>query len=134
MDVEMKSGYMLLFRGTEWDKDLSPDQIQDTMTRWADWFDGLMADGRAKSGQPLENDGVTIAGKSGAVVTDGPFAESKETVAGFFLLTVATMEEALEIARRCPALEHGMHVEVRPVRGSCPMMDKAEAYATELAK
>ena len=56
MDVEMQSGYMLLFRGTEWDKDLSPDQIQDTMTRWTDWFDGLMADGRAKSGQPLERD------------------------------------------------------------------------------
>ena len=133
MDVEIESGYMLLFRGTEWDKDLSPAQIQETMTRWTDWFDGLMADGRAKSGQPLESEGVVLSGKNGSTVSDGPFAEAKETVAGYFLLTVETLEEAMAIGRQCPALEHGMQVEVRPVRAMCPMMEKAEAYAAENA-
>ena len=133
MDVEMKSGYMLLFHGTSWDKDLSPDQIQDTMTRWMDWFDGLMADGRAKSGQPLQSEGKLVSGKGGNTIVDGPFAESKEAVAGYFLLTVETMEEALEIAKLCPALEHGMTVEVRPVRDQCPMMEKVEQMAAEAA-
>ena len=129
MDVEMKSGYMLLFRGTNWDKDLSPDEIQDVMSRWSDWFEGLLADGRAKSGQPLYSEGKIVSGKNGATVADGPFAESKEAIAGYFLLTVETMEEALAIARLCPALEHGMRVEVRPVRESCPVMERARAFA-----
>lgn len=129
MDVEMKSGYMLLFRGTNWDKDLSPDQIQETMARWTDWFEGLMADGLAKSGQPLHSEGKVVSGKNGANVADGPFAESKEAIAGYFLLTVETLDEALEIARMCPALEHGMRVEVRPVRDSCPTMERARAFA-----
>lgn len=133
MNVEMQSGHMLLFHGTNWDKDLSPDQIQETMARWTDWFDGLMTDGRAKSGQPLQNEGKLVSGKNGNTIADGPFAESKEAIAGYFLLTVETMEEALEIAKGCPALEHGMTVEVRPVRAMCPMMEKAEEYAAARA-
>ncbi len=133
MNVEMQSGYMLLFRGTDWDQGLSPEQIQETMTKWTNWFEGMVEDGRAKSGQPLHREGKVVSGKNGAMVSDGPFAESKETVAGYFLLTVETMEEAIEIAQRCPALEHGMEVEVRPVRPSCPMMEKAQQFATEAA-
>ena len=125
MGVEMQTGYMLLFRGIDWDQDLSPDQIQDVMTRWMDWFDGLMEDGRAKSGQPLEREGKVVSGKDGAVA-DGPFAESKEAIGGYFLLTVETEEEAIEIARMCPALEHGLQVEVRPVRATCPLMEQSE--------
>lgn len=130
MGIEMKTGYMLLFRGTNWDQGLSPDQIQDVMTRWMDWFDGLIQDGRAKSGQPLEREGKLVSGKNGAV-TDGAFAESKEAVGGYFLLTVETLEEAIEIAQMCPALEHGLQVEVRPVRATCPMMDAADAALAE---
>jgi hypothetical protein len=130
MGVTMKSGYMLLFRGTAWDKDLSPDQIQDVMTRWMAWFDGLMEDGRAESGQPLEPAGKIVSGKNGAVA-DGPFAESKEAIGGYFMLTVETEEEAIEIARMCPGLEHGMQVEVRPVRETCPTMDKAAALMAQ---
>ena len=52
-----------------------------------------------------------------ARVTDGPFAEAKEMVGGFFLLDVATREEALAIARECPAAEWAT-VEVRET-GPC---------------
>jgi len=133
MDVEMNSGYMLLFRGTNWDKDLSPDQIQDVMSRWSDWFEGLIADGRAKTGQPLYSEGKIVSGKGGSTVADGPFAESKEAIAGYFLLTVETEAEALEVAKLCPALEHGMRVEVRPVRASCPVMERARQFAAAQA-
>ena len=50
-------------------------------------------------------------------VIDGPFAEAKEMVGGFFLLNVATRDEALAIAAECPAAEWST-VEVRPV-GPC---------------
>jgi len=52
------------------------------------------------------------AGK--ATLTDGPFMEAKEMVGGFFLLTCKTREEALEIAKQCPAAEW-CTVEVREV-------------------
>lgn len=49
-----------------------------------------------------------------AQVRDGPFAEAKEMVGGFFLLDVASREDALAIARQCPAAEWAM-VEVREI-------------------
>jgi len=50
----------------------------------------------------------------GFVVTDGPFAESKEALAGYYLIEAADLDEALEIAREVPAPFGG--VEVRPIR------------------
>jgi len=76
-------------------------------------------EGKLAAASPLENEGKLVTGKA-RTVTDGPFAESKETIGGFFLLKVDTMEEALEIARQCPALPYGLEVEVRPVAPSCP--------------
>lgn len=111
--------YLLLFRGNEWDKELSPEEIQTIMTRWNAWFEGLVEKGTAKAGQPLANAGKIVSGKKGRMVVDGPFAESKEAVAGYFLLAVGSENEAVEIARQCPALDHGMTVEVRRVVECC---------------
>jgi len=49
------------------------------------------------------------------VVTDGPFAESKEAIAGFFIVQADSLEQAVEIANGCPGLEVGQTVEVRAV-------------------
>ena len=49
------------------------------------------------------------------MVADGPFAESKEAIGGYFLLAVDTMEEAVEIAKTFPTLDYGASVEVRPI-------------------
>jgi hypothetical protein len=46
---------------------------------------------------------------------DGPFAESKESIAGYILLHVATLDEAVKIAKECPGLDYGVSVEVRLV-------------------
>lgn len=123
---------MLLFRGTDWHKELSPDQIQQIMGRWNDWVEGLRSDGRFVAGNPLENEGCVLTSKTGSVA-DGPFTESKETVGGYFLLNVDTMEEAIAIGQQCPALGHGIIVEVRPVAPACPverMVDEVSAHAT----
>ena len=123
---------MLIFRGTDWYKGLSPEQMQQISDKWMVWFKGLMADGKAIAGNPLERDGKIVSGKN-RVVSDGPFAESKETIGGYFLLKVETMDEALAIAQDCPGLPFGIRVEVRAVAGECPMVEEARREA-ELAK
>jgi hypothetical protein len=115
-------GYMLIFRGTDWYKGLSPEEMQQVSDKWMAWFKGLMASGKAVAGNPLEREGK-IVGKN-RVVLDGPFAESKETIGGYFLLKVGTMDEALAIAKDCPGLPFGIRVEVRPVAGECPLVDE----------
>lgn len=52
-------------------------------------------------------------------VTDGPFAETKEVLAGFQLVECASEDEAVAIAGRFPGIVHGMRIEVRPVADSC---------------
>jgi hypothetical protein len=107
------SEYMLLFRGMHWDKNLSPEEIQNVMSRWIAWFDRLTQTGKARAGQPLTATGKVVSGKKGRTVVDGPFAESKETVAGYILLQVGSLDEAVEIAKECPGLDYGISVEVR---------------------
>jgi hypothetical protein len=109
------SEYILLFRGMHWDKNLSPEEIQNVMNRWIAWFDRMTQEGKARAGQPLTDKGKIISGKKGQKVVDGPFAESKETIAGYILLQVATLDEAVKIAKECPGLDYGISVEVRLV-------------------
>jgi hypothetical protein len=66
---------------------------------------------------PLEPSSATttVRVRNGeTLVTDGPFAETKEQLGGFYLIEAETLDEALEIAARCPAAKHGA-VEVRPL-------------------
>jgi hypothetical protein len=123
------SQYLLIFRGTNWDKDLSPEQIQQVMGKWSAWFEGLKQQGKLLAGQPLRNEGKVLTGKGGRNVADGPFAESKEAVGGYFLLQVDSLDEAVDIGRQCPALEHGIIVEVRPVAVMCATMQRANELA-----
>jgi len=113
-----KSDYLLLFRGTDWHHGRSPEEIQKTMTEWMAWFNRLIAEGRCKGGQSLEPEGKFVSGKL-RNVTDGPYAEAKEAVAGYFLLSVDDIEEALEIAKECPTLGFGTIAEVRPLMARC---------------
>ena len=128
MNTQSQNGYMLLFRGTHWDKDLSPEEIQKMVTQWYAWFERLMQEGKCTAGHPLEREGKIVSGKN-RVVSDGPFAESKETIGGYFLLNVGTMDEAVAIAQQCPGLAYGIRVEVRPVAGECPVAAQARAEA-----
>jgi hypothetical protein len=115
-----KSEYLLLFRGSDWDKGLSPEQLQKTVDQFMAWFERLKQQGKAMAGQPLEREGKIVSGKNGRTVADGPFAESKEAIGGYFLLQVADLDEAVAIARQCPVLEYGSTVEVRPIAEECP--------------
>jgi hypothetical protein len=75
-----------------------------------------LSSGRNAAGNPLEHpaSGTTIRGRD-RVVTDGPYAESKDLVSGTFVLDAASLQEAAELARDCPIFEFDGSVEVRPV-------------------
>lgn len=127
--------YLLLFRGTNWDEGLSPEEMQKIMDRWMQWFEGLKEQGKIKSANPLRQEGKVVVSKKGrTTVADGPFAESKETIGGYFLLQDTNADEALAIAQRCPAIPYGMSVEVRPVAERCIIEErideKRSAYVT----
>src|SRR6266516_3665085 len=132
MSTESNTSYLLLFRGTNWHRDLSPEEIQTVMNQWKGWFDRLTEQGKAKAGQPLMNEGKIVSGKNGRVVADGPFAESKEAIGGYFLLQVDTLDEAVAIAQQCPVLEYGSSVEVRPIAEECPTFRRVKEQLAEL--
>jgi hypothetical protein len=116
--TDEKSDYLLLFRNNGWHQNLSPEEIQRVMTDWMSWFDRLVAEGRCLGGQSLETDGRVVRGES-RQVTDGPYAEAKESVAGYFILRVDGIDEASEIAKMCPGLPYGCVVEVRKLMDRC---------------
>jgi hypothetical protein len=125
MNTESKtSEYMLLFRGTDWYKGLSPEQTEKVMNEWMSWFETLTREGKCKTGHPLEPEGKVVSGRNGRLVSDGPFAEAKETIGGYFFLEVSSLDDAVAIARQCPGLEYGAIVEVRPVAAQCPCAEE----------
>lgn len=85
-----------------WDKGLSPEEIQKIMSRANAWFDRYSRQGKVKAGQALAHEGKIVSGKKGRTVTDGPFAESKEAIAGYVLLEVDDLDQAVEIAKGWP--------------------------------
>ena len=126
MSTQSNNGYLIIFRGTDWYQGLSPEQMQQVADNWMAWFKRLKDEGKCAGGNPLEREGKIVSGKN-KVVSDGPFAESKETIGGYFLLTVCSMDEAVGIAQQCPGLPYGIRVEVRPIAPQCPIVDELEA-------
>ena len=131
MSTQNQNEYLLLFRGNEWYNSLSPEQLQKAMTDFKAWFDRLTEQGKLKAAQPLVREGKIVSGKNGRIVADGPFAESKEAIGGYFLLAVSGLDEAVAIAKTCPSLEYGTQVEVRPVAEDCPMAARARQLMPE---
>ncbi len=79
---------------------------------------GLRADGRCLVSEALQsvNTATTVRVRNGRVaVTDGPFAETKEQLAGFYMIEARDLNEAIQIAARIPPARIGS-IEVRPIR------------------
>jgi hypothetical protein len=97
-----------------------PDEIKAHMDYYNVLNKELAESGELVGGEALTEPRfgreVTCDGRTAPVVTDGPFAEAKEFLAGFYLLDCADLDRALEIAARIPEAAFGV-VEVRPVMG-----------------
>ena len=93
----------------------TPERAQQSMQAWLAWIRDLESKGHLKSrGEPLENAGKVVRGKQ-KVITDGPFVEVKDLVAGFMLIEARDLAQAAELASGCPMLQGNGSVEVRPV-------------------
>jgi hypothetical protein len=128
--LSSKSEFILFFRDTNWDRGLSPDETQKVIGQFMNWMEGLNQRGIFKAGQPLERTGKLVSGKKGRNVADGPFAESKEAVGGYFLLEAGDLDEAVAIAQTSPILDFGAVIEVRPVAEICPTFKRANEQLT----
>jgi hypothetical protein len=96
----------------------TPERAQQSMKAWLAWVHDLEVRGHLKArGQPLERAGRVVRGVE-RVVTDGPFVEVKDLVAGFNLVSARDFAEAVELAKACPILEGGGSVEIRPIMTS----------------
>jgi hypothetical protein len=122
---------MLIFRnaGPDVHAHLTPEQKSQLAQQWNDWFEGLSAQGKVAHARPLALGGRVVSGRKGEQVTDGPYAEGKEVIGGYFFLTVADLDEATEIARHCPGLPLGLTVEVRPVADCSPVLSEVRGRA-----
>lgn len=127
------SPFLLIFRdpAPEQYRAMSAEQRQDMIARWGRWYASLESAGKLKDGHPLKPVGRIIA-QEGERITDGPFAEAKEAVGGFFFVHVADTDEAVAIAKQCPGLPYGITVEVRPVASKCPVSDANSEACAEL--
>jgi hypothetical protein len=107
------SEFVFLYRGGE--RADSPEQSEREMQKWVAWMKELGEKGHLKErGQPLERTGKVVRGKQ-KVVTDGPYAESKDLVGGYTLVEAKDLSHAAELSKGCPIFESGGLVEVRPV-------------------
>lgn len=121
------SEFVLLFRINEADQKAAlgtPEQAQRSMELWLAWIRDLEIGGHLKSrGEPLERAGKVVRGpRAKAIVTDGPYAETKDVVAGFLVIRARDESEAVEIALRCPIVSGDGVVEIRPVMAA-PMLE-----------
>ncbi|MES1224220.1 MAG: YciI family protein [Bacteroidota bacterium] len=110
------SEFILIFRGEDAHAaEQSPEAMQANMLRWMEWMDGLQKQGKFIGAQPLKKSGRIINGNK-KIITDGPFMEGKEMVAGYLLCKADSYDEAVRIANNCPILVHeNGSVEVREI-------------------
>lgn len=111
------SEYLLLSRG-QWDPQKSKEEIQAAIDSFYAWYEQLVAEGRFKRGHRLTT-GTKLVTRAG--ITDGPFAEAKEIIGGYWFIVANSLQEAAALASKNPCLTCGLSYEVRPIeyeRGS----------------
>ena len=115
------SAYLLVIRESspESYETMMPEQRRQSMREWNEWVDGLVARGRVQLGHPLAPEGRIVSGARGQRIVDGPFAEAKEVIGGFFLLSAESIDDATALVQQCPSLQHGMTIEIRPIADAC---------------
>ena len=107
------SEFLLLFRSNyEEIAKADPEQMKGYMKQWKEWIDNIVASNQLAGGNHLQSDGRVVRHKG--LVTDGPYADIKESILGYLIITATSYEEAVLIAKKCPILEGEKNtVEVR---------------------
>jgi hypothetical protein len=108
--------YLLIIKteGSVW-TDLSPEQLQKHMEHGNAYIGNLVKTGKLKSANPVDK-GSRIVAESNGMIKDGPFNETKEVVAGYFLIAATDIDEAVEIAKANPIFKDiPAKIEVHPM-------------------
>src|SRR5712692_5767116 len=116
--------YMLLIYDDEkvWAK-MSEQEMGAILQQYREFSDGIRKAGAFKAGNQLQptSTATTVRSKNGkTITTDGPFAETKEQLGGYYMIEVRNLDEALSVAARNPLLRGGHSIEVRPIRAGPP--------------
>jgi hypothetical protein len=100
-----------------YENEATAPQDQAEFNRWVDYTERLKASGCYRGGEALQptSTATTVRVKNGkTLTTDGPFAETKEQLGGFYLVDCKDLDEALKWAAQIPSADRGP-VEVRPI-------------------
>jgi hypothetical protein len=107
--------FILIFRHEDGQKVASPEQIEVWMKQTMDWIGGIAAQNKFVDGIGLPFSDAKVVAHKG-VVTNGPFGEIAETLAGYVIVKADSVEEAVTFAKGCPVLQSpGNTVEVRKI-------------------
>ena len=101
---------------TQWPK-LSQDDVQKMMGEYGAFNESVRASGQLLAGHRLQptHAATSIRIRNGQIsTTDGPFAETKEQLGGYYLIEARDLNDAIQVASRIPGAKHGT-VEVRPI-------------------
>lgn len=120
MDEPVQREFLVVSRG-QWDEGAAPHDVQRAIDAFYVWYEGHLASGRMKPGSRLAREGRRVTAQS---VTDGPFAETKEVVGGYWFIVAASLDEAAALAAENPCLAFGLSLEVRPLEA-----ERAQAVA-----
>jgi hypothetical protein len=110
--------YLLLIAGDENARSaVSAEEDAATLDEYAQWMKTVAERGILQGGERVRpaSDATTVRVRNGEVLTtDGPFAETKEQMGGYFVLDCKDLDEAIEVASKLPAAKGGS-IEVRPI-------------------
>src|ERR1700677_4464003 len=107
---------MIYAKESDWDK-MSPAEQQQGMAAYAAYSEALTKAGVVKGFnrlRPISDSTVVRVADGKTQVLDGPYADSKEQLGGYYLIDVPDLDAALSWAARCPGASHGV-IEVRPI-------------------
>jgi len=109
--------YLVVARSSGMPSTLSPQEMQKVIQKYLSWAEELRKSGRALHGEKLRaGEGRVLRGQGGKMaVTDGPYAETKEIVGGFWLIEAGSYEEMLTLLANHPHLDSSGSLEVREV-------------------
>ena len=116
--------YLLLIYTAEPTENTSPDAMRTESMAYGDFTRWLIERGQFKAGEALHptTAATTVQVRDGrTITTDGPYAETKEALGGFYLIDAKDLDEAIDAAARIPGARHGF-IEIRPIL-ELPTMD-----------
>jgi hypothetical protein len=113
--------FLVLARGAGMDPRWSPEEMQKTIEKYREWTDRIRKAGKLLHGEKLRSPEGRVVRRQGGelVVTDGPYAESKEFLGGFWIIEAASYDEMIKLVGDSPHLASGS-LEVRQIEEMGP--------------